>query len=91
MSRIRRFWRRQEPDGLPPTPRGQRVLLAGAAVVMALAIGFALLMPHVEFLRWQRAADPVRPCAAGQSKDCVGGTMGVVVVAPPASQAAPNR
>jgi hypothetical protein len=80
-----RFWRRDEADGLPRTPRRQRVLLAVAAVAMALTIGGALLMPHVAFVRWQRTADPVRPCAAGQSKDCVGGTMGVTVVAPAAS------
>jgi hypothetical protein len=83
--RIRPFWRRRVDDaGLPPPPRGQRLLVAGAAIAITLAIGAGLLMPHLDFLRTRRSADALPPCAPGQTRDCVGGAMGVLV-APAAS------
>jgi hypothetical protein len=75
-----------DSDELPRTPRATRVLIAVAALTITLVIGIGLLAPHLAFVRAQRSADPVRPCAPGQAADCVGGTMGVIV-APPASSA----
>jgi hypothetical protein len=80
---------RREDDGLPPTPRTQRLLVAAAAVAITLTIGLAIISPHLDFLRARSVADPVRPCAPGQTRDCVGGTMGVIAApsAAPASSA----
>jgi hypothetical protein len=82
--RIRSLWRRRDDGGLPPTPRGQRLLVAAAALAVTLVIGAGLVMPHVEFMRHRQAADALKPCAPGRTRDCVGGAMGVIV-APPAS------
>lgn len=85
--RIRRLWRRRaDDDGLPPAPYGQRLLVAAAALAVTLVIGAGLVMPHVEFLRTRQTSDALKPCAAGQTRECVGGAMGVIV-APPASSA----
>jgi hypothetical protein len=88
--RIHRFWRRRDgrdPGGLPPAPRGQRLLVAGAAIAITLVIGAGLLMPHIEFLRHRQTADALKPCAPGQTRNCVGGTMRVIVT--PASSPSP--
>jgi hypothetical protein len=78
--RIRRFWhRRADNDGLPPPSRSQRALVAGAALAITLVLGFALLSPHINFIRSKRAADALEPCAPGQTHACVGGTMRVIV------------
>jgi hypothetical protein len=70
-----------------PFTRRQRLLIVVLAVGTTLSIGVAMLAPHVDYLRaklMRRTAD-VPPCAPGQTQGCVGGTMGVIVVAPPAS------
>lgn len=85
-----RFTRRRGPR-FKPTTRRQQLVIVAAAVAVTLLIGTAMLSRHVEFLRAKYArrdaAEPPR-CAPGQTQDCVGGTMGVIVV-PPAS--APGR
>jgi hypothetical protein len=81
------LWRRRAggaQEGLPHPPRGQRVLVAGAALIVTAVIGIALVGPHVEFLRHKKAADVLKPCAPGQTRDCVGGITSVIV-APSAS------
>jgi len=83
--RLRRWWRRQAEDALPPTPRGQRLMVAAAAIGVTLLIGAGLLLPHLEFRRIQQASDALKPCAPGQSRDCVGGTMGVILTGPASS------
>ena len=84
--RIRNPFRRRGSDW-HPTSRRQRWVIVSLAVGTTLAIGVAMLTPHVTYLRAQlalkRAEKPV--CAKGQTEGCVGGTMGVIVVAPPAS------
>jgi hypothetical protein len=75
-------------DGLPPTSRTQRLLVTAAAVAITLTIGLALVSPHLDFLRARSVADPVRPCAPGQTRDCVGGTMGVIAAPSAASASA---
>jgi hypothetical protein len=70
-----------------PFTRRQRLLIVALAVGTTISIGVAMLTPHVAYLRARLAlkwAD-VPPCAAGQTEGCTGGTMGVIVVAPPAS------
>lgn len=59
-------------------------MVAAAAIVITLVIGTGLLLPQLEFQRIQQASEALKPCAPGQSRACVGGTMGVIV-APPAS------
>ncbi len=74
-------------DRFVPTSRRQRWVIVALTVGTTLAIGVAMLGPHVQYLRARlaltRADKP--PCTAGQTAGCVGGTMGVIVVAPPAS------
>jgi hypothetical protein len=83
-----RWLRRRRDDDLPPPSRRQRLLLAAAAVVVTVAVGAAMLSPQIEHMRArQRAAQP-KPCAPGQTRDCVGGTMSATIVAPAASAAA---
>lgn len=82
--RIRNPFRR---SGFQSTTRRQKLVIAALAVGTTLAIGVAMLTPHVAYLRAKIAlmrADKPR-CADGQTEGCVGGTMGVVVVPPPAS------
>ncbi len=79
--------RRDGPDRFVPTSRRQRWVIVALTVATTLAIGVAMLGPHVHYLRARlalaRADKP--PCTAGQTVGCVGGTMGVIVVSPPAS------
>jgi hypothetical protein len=86
-----RWLRRRGDDDdneLPPPSRRQRLLVALAAVAITLGIGAAMLKPQLEYLRARRLADQPKPCAPGQTRDCVGGTMNAVIVAPAASAAA---
>jgi hypothetical protein len=84
---------RPPPDDPPyrPSSRRQRLLLVGVAVAMGLAVLFAVLSPHVRFLRADKARQMQdRPaCKADQTEGCVGGTMGVISV-PPAPASAPR-
>ena len=87
--RIRKPGRRGD-DGFErfqPFSRRQRLLIVALAVGTTLAIGVAMLAPHVDYLRARLALDRADkpPCTAGQTTGCVGGTMGVIVVpaAPP--------
>jgi hypothetical protein len=78
--------RPKSPDELPAMPLRRRVLIFVLAVATAATIVWLLL---------NRPGDPKRdmprvvrervPCAAGQSRDCVGGKADVIVV--PASAA----
>jgi len=81
---------RRRGDRFVPTTRRQRWAIVGLAVATTLLIGVAMLRPHVAFLRAKLALEHAdRPaCAAGQTEGCVGGTMGVIVVSPPADRAA---
>lgn len=83
--RFRLPWKRG-PQFRPTTGR-QRLVIVVLAVATTLTIGGAMLSRHAEYLGVQllRAeAEPPR-CAPGQTTGCVGGTMGVIVVPPPAS------
>ncbi len=85
-----RWLRRRRDDGLPPPSRRQRLIVAAAAVALTALIGAGILAPQIEHMRArQRAAQP-KPCAAGQTHDCVGGAMSATIVAPaaPAASAA---
>jgi hypothetical protein len=93
--RIRRRGRRSGDrfEHFEPFSRRQRLLIVALAVGTTLAIGVAMLAPHVDYLRARLALDRAdKPaCAAGQTTGCVGGTMGVIVVPvaplPPSSAA----
>jgi hypothetical protein len=83
--------RRVEGDDLPPPPARQRLIVAAAAIALTAVIGAGMLAPQIEHMRAkQRAAQP-KPCAAGQTRDCVGGTMSATLVTPaaPAAPATP--
>jgi hypothetical protein len=46
-------------------------------------IGVLVIGPHLDFLRARREAAVPKPCAPGQTRGCIGGTMSVIV--PPAA------
>ena len=73
-----------------PFTRRQRLLIAAMAVGTTLTIGVSMLTPHVAYLRARLAMKPpeVPACQAGQTTGCVGGTMGVILIAPARAQAA---
>jgi hypothetical protein len=89
-----RIARRRGERFRPTTPR-QRLAILAAAIGTTLLIGGAMLAPHVDYLRAKLARAPAppvappppAPCAPGQTEGCVGGTMGVIVVSPPAAPA----
>ena len=72
----------RRPDDLPyrPTSKRQRLVILTVAIGMAVAVMVVVLSPHVRFLRADKARQMQdRPaCSAGQTTDCVGGTMGVI-------------
>lgn len=75
-----------------PLSRRVRLGLVLAALVAALLTAVTMLTPHLKLMeakRKARAAD-VPPCAPGQTSGCVGGTMGVLVVAPVAPLPGPS-
>ena len=78
--RIRLRRRKAAADELPPASPRQRLLVALAAVLITLVIGGAMLAPQLESMRhkWQ-AAQP-KPCAAGQERGCIGGTMPLIML-----------
>jgi hypothetical protein len=85
--------RQRPPDDLPPfrpSTRRRRLLLAGVAVAMGVAVMFSVLSPHVRFLRADKARQMQdKPaCTAEQTEGCVGGTMGVISVPAPGGAAA---
>jgi hypothetical protein len=80
--------RDDDVDQLPPPSRRQRLLIALAAVVLTVVIGLTVLTPHVDMMNAKLRASAPKPCAAGQSQGCVGGTLNVLV-APAASAAKP--
>jgi hypothetical protein len=81
-------WLRRRRDGdLPPPSRRQRLLFAAAAVAITAAMSAAMLSPQYELMRAkQRMAQPA-PCAPGQTRGCIGGTMDATIVGPAASVA----
>lgn len=87
-----RWLRRRSADdgGLPPPSRRQRLIVAAAALALTAVIGAGILAPQLALMRAKQHAAQPRPCAAGQTRDCVGGTMSATVVAPaaPATPAA---
>lgn len=84
------FPRRDGPDRFVPTSRRQRLVIVALTVGTTLAIGVAMLTPHVHYLRARLALDRAdKPsCAPGQTEGCVGGTMGVIVL--PRAASAPH-
>jgi hypothetical protein len=60
-------------------------MIAAAAIAITLLIGLAILAPHLNSLRERDRAAAPKPCAPGQTQNCIGGTMGVVIVAPAAA------
>lgn len=86
-------------DDLPryqPLPRRRRLLLLGVAAATACVVIWLMLRPQLRLMQARHdaaargaaapAAAPVA-CAAQQTEDCVGGTMGVIVAPlPPASR-----
>lgn len=84
-----RWLRRRSDDAnqLPPPSRRQRLLVAAAAVAITVAVGAAMLSPQIELMRAkQRTAQP-KPCAPGQTRDCIGGAMNALIVPQAASAA----
>lgn len=84
--------RPRPPDSPPyrPTSRRQRLLIAGVAIAMGVAVMVTVLSPHVRFLRVDKARQMQdKPaCTAEQTDGCVGGVMGVIgPAAAPASGA----
>lgn len=79
-----------EDDYLAPSWR-KRALILLLAVTTALTIVYVLLIPPTPVPRVapQPPADVAR-CAPGQTKDCVGGTAGVIVAPRSASASAPR-
>ncbi len=82
----------RRPDDPPyrPTSRRQRLVILLVAVGMAVVVMFAVLSPHVRFLRADKARQlqDRPPCTAEQTSDCVGGTMGVINPPSPAASSA---
>lgn len=76
---------------MPATPARQRLVVALLAVITTVVVGLALIGPHLAFLRRQADAAAPKPCAAGQTQGCIGGTMPVIVLPPgPAPQGPPS-
>ena len=88
--------RPRPPDDPPyrPSSRRQRLLIAGVALAMGVAVMVTVLSPHVRFLRADKARQMQdKPsCATEQTQDCVGGVMGVTGVTnmPKARDAPPS-
>jgi hypothetical protein len=82
-----RWLRRRRDDDLPPPSPRQRLIVAAAAVVATAAVGTAILAPHLEAMRAKQLAAQPKPCAPGQTRDCIGGTLNAIIVAPAASAA----
>lgn len=80
-----RWLRRRSHDDMPPPPRRQRLAIAALAVVLTAVLGAALLRPQLELMQAKQAASQPKPCAPGQTRDCVGGTMNATLVVAPAA------
>jgi hypothetical protein len=80
--RIRLRWRRRarQADDLPPSSARQRLLVALAAIAITGVIGSAMLAPQLALLKHKWLAAQPKPCAAGESRGCVGGTMPLIVL-----------
>jgi hypothetical protein len=76
--------KKRNDDRYQPTSAGRRILILMLAVATALVIAWALLTRpgHVA-----KPRPDAPPCARGQTQNCVGGQIDVVVV-PGAEQAA---
>lgn len=84
-----RWWRRRQGDDeLPPVSPRQRLIVAAAAVLTTLAVVAAMLAPQLELMRAKQQAAQPRPCAPGQTRDCIGGALDATIVAPAASASA---
>ena len=74
--------RQRPPDPPPyrPTSSRRRLLFAGVAVAMGVAVMMTVLSPHVRFLRADKARQMQdKPaCTTEQTDGCVGGVMGVI-------------
>jgi hypothetical protein len=83
---------RRSDDEFPRPPWRRRLIVAALAVATAVTVVIVLL---------ERPGDPKRglvrvpaerpPCTAGQSRDCVGGTVDVQVVPAAPQGSAPAR
>jgi hypothetical protein len=73
-------------NAFPRLPLRRRLLILLLAIATAITVALLLLYPPggVQRKRPPAGADAPR-CAAGQSRDCVGGQADVIVVPPPAS------
>lgn len=86
-----------DPSRLPPLERfrpftrRQKLIILAVALSTTATIMVSMLTPHIAYLRAklamaaaEQAAGPPEapPCAPGQTEGCVGGTMGVIMVAP---------
>lgn len=92
-----------DPSRLPPLERfrpftrRQKLLIVAVAVGTSATILVSMLTPHIAYLRAKLSMKPPEPpevaaCAPGQTEGCVGGTMGVIMVAPaPAPSPAASR
>jgi hypothetical protein len=64
-----------------PTSGRQRLIILALAIAMGITVLLVMLGPQLRFMRAdhdRRSADKP-PCRPGQTTDCVGGTMGVIV------------
>jgi hypothetical protein len=76
-----------EVEEFPPTPWRRRLLILLLAVGTALTIAVLMLVPPGGIRRKLPLPPPdAARCAQGQTQDCVGGTV-QVIVAPAASAA----
>jgi hypothetical protein len=77
-------WRRRARvdagEELPPASARQRVLVALAAVVATVAVGWAILKPQLELGQAKQRSKLPQPCAPGQASGCVGGAINVIVM-----------
>jgi hypothetical protein len=84
-----------DPSRLPPLERfrpftrRQKLIILAVALSTTATIMVSMLTPHIAYLRAKlalAAAGPPEspPCVPGQTEGCVGGTMGVIMVAPAA-------
>lgn len=83
----------RRPDkhaGYRPTGLRTRLLIVALAVVTAGVVMYAVLDPQARLERSKRPPADRPMCKPGQSEDCVGGKVDVIIIAPapPASTAA---
>jgi hypothetical protein len=64
-----------------PTSGRQRLIILALAIAMGITVMLVMLGPQLRFMQadHDRKSADKPPCQPGQTADCVGGTMGVIM------------